>query len=502
MENIEKKEEIVKKSENIEKKEEIGKKIENIEKKEEIVKKSENIDKKEEIVKNKKENEIIPKKENNEKTNKNEEIQKKEIIENLRKGENKENIDKKEEIEDIHIEKNKEEIKNIVSSLPKRTNTTFQSLKAKMKSLTQNLSAKEKSYVVFLWVSQNIIYDTEGYFSGRKVDCSPEGVFKNGKTVCSGYADLYKDLAINLGLIVECVSCYSKGYGYEPGQKLTRTNHEYNVIKLNNKWFPIDSTWGSGHLEENTYIKEINEFYFLANPELLITSHFPKDEKWLLTQKKYTLQEFLYWPKIYSSFFQYDFYKYSPENGLIELKNQNTYKFIVWRKKMKNVEADANIYLLSGNCYYQQLKLNYNNYYDDRFEVDCIFNKKGQYKIELFGNDTGDSKTSGIIDYIVKVENDAKKEIYFPRTYYKAKNIYLIEPLYDNLKSGGKVKFKIKSDLDTIIIIDKEWNYLEKNDNGFFEKEITIQTSPGDNVVIGYKNDNGNCGSMVSYNVV
>ena len=122
--------------------------------------------------------------------------------------------------------------------------------------------------------------------------------------------------------------------------------------------------------------------------------------------------------------------------------------------------------------------------------------------MELYGNDNGDSKTFGIIDYIVKVENDAKKEIYFPRIYDKAKNMNLIEPLYDNLKSGGKVKFKIKSDLDTIIIIDNEWNYLEKNDNGFFEKEITIQTSPGDNLVIGYKNDNGNCGSMVSYNVV
>ena len=129
---------------------------------------------------------------------------------------------------------------------------------------------------------------------------------------------------------------------------------------------------------------------------------------------------------------------------------------------MKNVEADANIYLLSGNCYYQQLRLNYINYYDDRFEVDCIFNKKGQYKIELYGTDNGDSKTFGIIDYIVKVENDAKKEIYFPRIYDKAKNMNLIEPLYDNLKSGGKVKFKIKSDLDTIIIIDNEWNYLEK----------------------------------------
>ena len=420
---------------------------------------------------------------------------------NVKREENEkiDNKNGKKEIEEIF---NKENCKNIVSSLPIRTNTTLQSLKDQMKFQTKNLSPKEKSYVVFLWECQNIAYDTESYFSGRNVDCSPEGVFRNGKTVCSGYAHLYKDLAINLELTVECVSCYSKGYGYEPGKKLTQTDHEYNVINLNNNWFPIDSTWGAGHLEGSTYIKQFNEFYFLANPELLIKSHFPQDEKWQLTQKKYTLQEFMYWPKIYSNFYQYDFNKYFPENGLIELKNENAYKFIVWRKNMKNAGANASIYLLSGNCYNQQLKLNYNNYYDDRFEVDCIFNKKGKYKVQLFGNDTGDTKTFGIIDYIVKVENDAKNEIHFPQTYNKAKNMNLIEPLYDNLKSGGKVNFKIKSDLDTIIIIDTKWNYLEKNDNGFFEKEITIQTSPGKNVVIGCKNENGSCDYMVSYNVV
>ena len=61
-------------------------------------------------------------------------------------------------------------------------------------------------------------------------------------------------------------------------------------------------------------------------------------------------------------------------------------------------------------------------------------------------------------------------------TYNETNNINLIEPLYDNLKSREKVKFKIKSDLDTIILIDGKWNYLKKNENGLFEEEITIQT--------------------------
>ena len=113
----------------------------------------------------------------------------------------------------------KEKCKSINQTLPKRIDTNLQSLKDIMKSKTDNLAQKEKSYITFLWICQNIDYDAEGYFAGRKVDCTPEGVFKNGKAVCSGYARLYKNIGIYLGLNIECVNCYAKGVSYEPWQK-------------------------------------------------------------------------------------------------------------------------------------------------------------------------------------------------------------------------------------------------------------------------------------------
>ena len=143
--------------------------------------------------------------------------------------------------------------------------------------------------MIFLWECKNIVYDAEGLFAGRNVDCTPEGVFRNGKTVCSGYSRLYKDIAVFLGLEVECIPCYSKGVGYEPGKKFTKTD---NAINIKNKWYPIDATWGAGHLEGKQHIQVLNEFYFFADPELLIKSHFPADDKWQLTKKKYTLEEF------------------------------------------------------------------------------------------------------------------------------------------------------------------------------------------------------------------
>ena len=102
------------------------------------------------------------------------------------------------------------------------------------------------------------------------------------------------------------------------------------------------------------------------------------------------------------------------------------------------------------------------------------------------------------------VENDVKKELNFPLYYNESKQIRIFEPLYNNLKSGEKVKFKIKSDLDKIIIADDQWYYLNKGKNGFFEKEIIIKNSPGKKIIIGKENENkeNTCIFLASYNIL
>ena len=371
-----------------------------------------------------------------------------------------------------------------------------------MKSKTENLSPKEKSFIIFLWICDNISYDVDSYFAGRSVDCTPEGVFKNGSSVCSGYAKLFKDLSDHLNLEVECVSCYAKGISYNVGDKLKSSNHEYNVIKLDNKWYPIDSTWGAGHTEGKKFIKCYNEFYFLADPELLIKTHFPVNDKWQLTQKKYTLDEFLNWPHIKSQFYTFGFVKFLPDKGLIELKDSNNQKFIIYGNDMNKKGGKCNVYFLEGNTYKQRLNASCINFYNDRFEVDTIFNKKGKYKVEIYGNTDRGKNFTDMLEYAVNVENDAKKKLAFPEFYSGKEELNVIEPFYDNLKSGEKVKFKIKSNLDEIIIIDEKWHRLKKNEEGFFETEIKIKTIKGKNVIIGKKDGSLSCSYLVSYNVV
>ena len=394
----------------------------------------------------------------------------------------------------------------IIKSLPERDKTDLKKFKEDLKDKVNNLDDEVKAKILFLWICENIAYDDDSFFSGKSVECEPEAVFRNGKTLCSGYARLFKNIGEYIRLEIQCVSCYSKGLGYEPGQTLTSTNHEYNIIKLDNKYRPIDCTWGAGTIKEKKFVKHLNEFYFLADPELLIKTHFPANDRWQLTEKKYTLSDFLKWPQVFENFYAFGFNKYFPEEGFIEL-NSNTQNFIIWGNNISENEASCNIFLLEGNIYQQQLNLDRIKFLEDKIEFDFIFNKKGRYKIKLFANNDKGKVTHNIMTYIVDVQKESINELKFPYYYQEAKEIEIIEPIYDNIKSDQNVKFKIKTnlnDLDTIIIIDGQWHYLNKDEQGFFEKEITIQTPPGKNIIIGKRKDNSdcNCSYLVAYTII
>ena len=46
--------------------------------------------------------------------------------------------------------------------------------------------------------------------------------FKSRRAICMGYSNLYRDLAAAMGLEVEYVRGWSKGYGFTPGATPTR----------------------------------------------------------------------------------------------------------------------------------------------------------------------------------------------------------------------------------------------------------------------------------------
>ncbi len=101
----------------------------------------------------------------------------------------------------------------------------------------------QKALWAYNWVINNVHYDYNlNNFSAYS------GVNGDG-TVCIGYSVLYSLIMNKLGL--ECK--FIEGSVY----KNTGNNHAWNIIKLDGKWYCVDTTWGDQVGLEKYFLKSI-----------------------------------------------------------------------------------------------------------------------------------------------------------------------------------------------------------------------------------------------------
>ncbi|MBL7095670.1 hypothetical protein ISS22_17075 [candidate division KSB1 bacterium] len=142
-------------------------------------------------------------------------------------------------------------------------------------------------------------WDTHGYFTGDYGDLSPNSVLKRRNGVCSGYANLFDSLVKKMEIVSFVVSGFAKGYGYSQKEKISddSANHAWNAVYIEDAWYLLDSTWGSGYAKpgkrgELVFLKKLNDYYFLTPPENFICSHLPKQEYAQLLDPPITIEEF------------------------------------------------------------------------------------------------------------------------------------------------------------------------------------------------------------------
>ena len=124
----------------------------------------------------------------------------------------------------------------------------------------------EKVRAFYVWITDNIAYDTRAFFSGSQEQFTAIEVMQRKRAVCQGYAVLFQNLCDLENIPCMIVPGYSKGYGYNPNRPLDNTDHAWNAVKLNNTWYLLDVTWGSGYInEQNRFEKSFSEEFFLCD---------------------------------------------------------------------------------------------------------------------------------------------------------------------------------------------------------------------------------------------
>lgn len=169
----------------------------------------------------------------------------------------------------------------------------------------------EKARAIYIWIIDNIQYDDKAFNSGIYPDYTAEYVLQNRKAVCDGFSNLYNALGKEMGLEIEKVVGYAKGYGYRVGSKLSQTDHAWNIIKINGQWKIFDSTWGRGHGRnvdgKLVSTKEFNDYWFNVNPFESIFNHFPENGESSFVNPNISLSQYERMPNIDEEYFELGF---------------------------------------------------------------------------------------------------------------------------------------------------------------------------------------------------
>ena len=194
-------------------------------------------------------------------------------------------------------------------NVPASAEQDLQSLAAYLIEPTQ--TDLEKARSIFVWLTDNISYDDRAYNDGVYGDLSSEGVLHSRKAVCEGFSNLYLKLGKEMGLEIKKVVGYSKGYGFQQGRKISKTDHAWNVIKIGDYWKIFDATWGQGNGQNVNgklkTVKKFDDYWFNVDAYEAIFSHLPENLNLAYVSPQIDLKIYNSFPTIDEEYFEIGF---------------------------------------------------------------------------------------------------------------------------------------------------------------------------------------------------
>lgn len=163
-----------------------------------------------------------------------------------------------------------------------------------------------KANLIFNWITHNIEFDIKAAKDPDRPPVVVSDVLKNRKAVGDGYAALYKEMCLAVGLEAVRIDGYVKSWKFDNGDELYIPRHEWCAVMIDRRWELVDPTFGAGGIlrapgwfrtqlnrftkEKVIYSKkEVFQFhyspeYFLMNPMDFRRTHLPADPLWQLAK--------------------------------------------------------------------------------------------------------------------------------------------------------------------------------------------------------------------------
>ncbi len=333
-------------------------------------------------------------------------------------------------------------------------------------------SSEDRTRIVYRWITDRIAYDTQAFFSGTFPDQSAEAVLARRTAVCAGYSNLFEALAKRVGLDVAVVGGQIRHDPQDPDDQ--ERGHAWNAVKLQGRWYLLDSTWGSGVVDYKTrrFSRRFNPYYFLVPPEQLIFSHIPDDKSWQLLPQPKTTREIESLPRVTSYYFRYDIRPKEKRGDLVATGQGWKLRF----RAAPGVRLSANLYA-PGEVVQENATLVQSE--GDEWVVDTVFPQRGEYKLLIWGSDDPRSDTlSYVMDYRVEARRPSLERFPTFSGAFLSHRARVESPRTQALSSGKKLSFSLfVPDADDVqVVCGKQWQPLQRQGQWFRGQ---LQVPPG-----------------------
>ncbi len=226
-------------------------------------------------------------------------------------------------------------------------------------------SDEEKARAIYTWIARNVKYDVKALSKKKKrkrmkyksradramklrkqsMKIEDRAISEN-KAQCKGYSALFKRLCDLTGLYSYIIPGTSKSREFDIGKPPKVSNHAWNAVQIDKKWYLVDATFGAGSVDfrEKTFHPDFNDKYFFTPPEKFFLNHYPKEKSWLLTNKN--PEDFANLPLYHGEFLKTGFELDEPNTGIINIKGIDTIQV--------KIKADCQIDTMSYSFNYEK----------------------------------------------------------------------------------------------------------------------------------------------------
>jgi len=309
-----------------------------------------------------------------------------------------------------------------------------------------------KTKVIHDWICDNIAYDAKMYFGlTRYTGQDYISVIKKKMGVCAGYAALFNKMCSLAGIESIIINGYSKGFGYT-GNIDSGPDHDWNAVKINNKWYLVDVTWDAGHLYRRIFIKKYTTNYLFLDSRPFMYSHLPSNNKYQFYAPYVTKTQFVEEPYIAGAFFKYGIslksdlphYNNMTDGQFsfnVELKNTNVqYYYELETTEQREIEG-ASWAIRRGSV----VTFIYDIPDRQRYRGSIFARMKNDKKIwEFIDANIYEKRTIPGLDTLIQHKNITEKEKeFFLKSYYKVdenNGYHFLEDQFDTARNNAVLK--------------------------------------------------------------